>query len=219
MKYIDQLEAHGPGVQRLIESKHQNRCHHALLFCGPSGIGKKLAAKAFCQGVICEQAQEAPCGNCNPCRKVYEGIHPDVLIVGAEGRSETVKIASIRNIQTFLSKTRNEGSCSVVVIQDADTMNAESQNALLKVLEEPMPNVYFVLISDSTENMLETVLSRCHLIQFKTLNTEQLSKILGDSGFSDQEQRQLMTLAEGSAGRAISIGRAGIGQTVPAILD
>lgn len=218
MKLLDQLQEHNLSVKRLIQTKHQQLCHHALLFVGIDGIGKRLAAKSFCQGILCENIDDAPCGHCNHCRKVSEDIHPDVLTVMAEGKSETVKITSIRAIQGFLSKTKNEGSCSVVIIYDAETMNAVAQHALLKILEEPQPEVYFVLIANSTELLYETILSRCQLVAFKSLAEATIKKILFQQGFAENECNPLILLAEGSAGRAIQVGKLGIDKTMPTII-
>ncbi len=113
-----------------------------------------LGAAMLCTG------KEKPCGVCRDCKKVFAGIHPDVAEVNTGEKQKYIKVDAIRQIRTDAYIKPNEGECRVFLIKNADCMNEEAQNALLKILEEPPPSVGLILTASSKTRLLSTVRSR-----------------------------------------------------------
>jgi DNA polymerase III subunit delta' len=175
--------------------------HHAYLFGGPAGVGKGTAARLLAQAVNCQGGpagpngwRQDPCGACGPCRKIEKGNHPDVLVLAEEramakagrwepegGRtpSRDIVVAQIRDLTDHrLSLRLFEGRRRVVVIDPADAMNVQAQNALLKTLEEPPDDTTLVLVSSSPDELLPTIRSRCLRVPFGPLPVGLVEEIL-----------------------------------------
>ena len=134
---------------------------HAYLFSGPPGVGKSEAALAFAAGLACA---DGGCGVCTTCRRVLEGLHPDVEIVAPEGNF--IRKEEITEINLHAVYRPYEARAKVYVFLEADSFNAEAANAFLKTLEEPPAHVHFILVTDHPEKLLPTIVSRCQLVAF-----------------------------------------------------
>jgi DNA polymerase-3 subunit delta' len=134
---------------------------HAYLFSGPPGVGKSEAALAFAAGLACP---DRGCGICSTCRRVLEGLHPDVEVVAPEGTF--IRKEEITEINLHAVYRPYEARAKVYVFLDADSFNAEAANAFLKTLEEPPAHVHFILVTDHPERLLPTVASRCQPVAF-----------------------------------------------------
>ncbi|HEX8909659.1 MAG TPA: DNA polymerase III subunit delta', partial [Anaeromyxobacteraceae bacterium] len=160
--------------------------HHAYLFSGPEGVGKGTAARLLAQAGNCEVAEpDRPCGACAPCRKIARGTHPDVIALAEErvmakagrweprgGRapSKDIVVDQVRDLVDHrLALRRFEGRRRFVLIDPADAMNAQAQNALLKTLEEPPDDTTLVLVAASADALLPTLRSRCARVAFAPL--------------------------------------------------
>lgn len=139
--------------------KKSGRFGHAFLVCGEEGLGKKTFAKIMAKTLLCEN-DNAPCEKCECCRKINEGIHPDVEFVTKKEEDKEFKVDSVRELIMRAYVSPNEASRRVFVLCDADKMNPNAQNALLKILEEPPQTAVFILLSQNREKMLTTILSR-----------------------------------------------------------
>jgi len=161
------------------------------------------------------------CGQCPPCRKVARGVHPDVFLLSEErvmakagrwepksGRtpSKDIVVDQVRDlVDQRLSMKRFEGRRRFVVIDPADAMNPQAQNALLKTLEEPPDETTLVLVSSSPDALLPTIRSRCQRIAFAPLSSAVVEERLAADGRSPEEARLAAALAGGSLGRALSL--------------
>jgi DNA polymerase-3 subunit delta' len=134
---------------------------HAYLFSGPSGAGKSEAALAFAAGLACA---DNGCGECNTCRRVLEGVHPDVEVVAPEGNF--IRKEEITEISMHSVYRPYEARAKVYIFLEAESFNAEAANALLKTLEEPPGHVHFLLVTDRLEQLQPTVVSRCQQVTF-----------------------------------------------------
>jgi DNA polymerase III subunit delta' len=178
---------------------------HAYLFAGPAGVGKTEAAIAFAAGLACP---EGGCGVCATCRRVHEGLHPDVRIVAPEGNSillrqitddkgsgeekPVVQDAALRPYEV-------DSRAKVFIISEADTLTVEAANALLKTLEEPPSHVYFILVTDRPERLLPTIASRCQLVTFSSVAAPVVAADLsGRFGLRPQEASLLARVAGGN---------------------
>ncbi len=135
------------------------RISHALILEGSDDETRLLAAKEIAKALLCK-SDNAPCSSCQSCIKCEKGIHPDVHILQKEEDSTMIKVDAVRSIKAKALIFPNEGNKSVFIIREAQHMNPQAQNALLKILEEPSKHVCFILTCPSKSAFLETVISR-----------------------------------------------------------
>lgn len=173
---------------RLLKSFIANdRLPHALLFSGDDGIGKKMTALAFAMAVNCHTLQKEnlhhlsiddidACGNCASCRKIAGNQHPDIIHI--QPRSSIITISQIRTMLEILALKPHEAAQRVVILSEAQAMNPQAANALLKVLEEPPRKTLLVLTANQPSNLLPTVASRCRHIRFFPLDQKAICHLL-----------------------------------------
>ncbi len=184
------------------------RLAHAYLFVGPAGIGKKEAAVNFAKLLVCASPRgEEPCDACAACVKSAAGNHPDVRWIVPDG--PFIKIDAVREACIRLSLKGFESSRKVLIVEDAHRFNEESANALLKTLEEPSSHTVVILLSETQEALLPTIVSRCQRVAFSPLKAPVLQGLLRERfRVGPQEAVYLTRLCEGSLGRALERHRA-----------
>jgi len=213
---MDKINSIYPWQNELWQSLSQNqtRRHHAFLMYGRAGIGKYDFAVNFSQSLLCSNKDAAghACQQCSSCHWFQDDSHPDFRLISpeqnevAEDEPSTTKkqkkktqisIAQIRELSDFLSLSshQNDG-VRIVLIQPAEALNAASANALLKVLEEPMPNVVFILIAHQLQRLLPTIISRCQKVKMPIPTEAQSLAWLSANGVSNAEQQ--LAYMEGS---------------------
>ena len=203
---LDKIIGHEEIRANLQRSLVHNRPAHAHLFFGPPGVGKATMAMAFIQALFCENRAHsvlsAGCGRCNPCQKVAQNNHSDLILVKvAEGKT-AIGIDQIRNLAGFFSLTPMESSWKIALIDDASAMNEAAANALLKTLEEPPEQSLLFLISRQPGKLLPTIRSRCLKTRFSPLPMDVLQRILGTVTSWDNE----------TIDSAVQIGGGNVGQ-------
>jgi DNA polymerase-3 subunit delta' len=164
----------GPSVALLQRSIERGRLGHAYLLAGEAsdlleGLARELACTVNCStptevstsGVALES-----CGRCSTCRRIREGLHPDVHWLRAESKMRLIRIEQVRGLIQSIQLKPSEGRYKVGVVVGADRLNAQSANAFLKTLEEPPPRSLLILLSTEPEQLLETILSRCLRLNF-----------------------------------------------------
>ncbi len=184
----------------------QDHLAHAYLFAGPPRIGKTSLALYLARAVNCLAETGKPCGRCLACRKIGQGVHPDVRVIDEPGAS--IKIAQIREIQSEMSLAPFEGRRRVYILCDFQQATLEAANCLLKTLEEPPPRVILILTTLQAEMLLPTILSRCQLLNLRPLPVDQVQQALeGYGGLEPQRARVLARLSGGRLGWAIEASR------------
>lgn len=174
-----------------------------LLLCGPPGTGKRAAALALAQALLCPKDQ-APCGACSACRRVAAGQHPDFHVWEAEGRE--VKVEQARALRAATQMRPFEGAVQVHLIPEAERMNEEASNALLKTLEEPSERCVLVLLSTAPSLLLPTIRSRCRILRFPPLGESAVrARLQEEDGLGAGEAAWRARLARGSLARARSL--------------
>ncbi len=185
---------------------------HALLFTGDDGVGKKMTAMAFAMACNCIRLKSAirhhphldsvdACGECVPCRKIARNHHPDIIRVAP--LSSIIRIAQIRTLLQTLTLKPNEANRRVVILAEAQAMNPEAGNALLKVLEEPPDRTLLVLTARQTSDLLPTIVSRCRHIRFFPLREADIKQLLtAAGGIEPGSVETVATLCGGSYTRA-----------------
>lgn len=162
-------------ARRLALDLTHSRLAHALLLTGPEGIGKKKLSLDLAQKILC-LSKEPGCKSCASCRKSDIHKHPDLIVIEAE--DEKIKIDSIRELKKLLSFAPFIGNARVVLIDDAHHLNTAAANALLKTLEEPSLDTYFILVTHALGWIPRTIISRCQRIPMAPLSTAHVEEIL-----------------------------------------
>lgn len=160
--------------ENLRNSLKNQHISHFYLISGPEGAGKHTLARLLAAAALCERS-DAPCGVCNSCRKVMEGIHPDVITV-EDPEHKNVSVKLVRQAREDVFVRPNEGSHKIYIFPQE--LGLEGQNALLKILEEPPSYGIFLLLTDNPERLLPTVRSRCTELALKGLPPQVLKEAL-----------------------------------------
>src|SRR5919109_2030307 len=193
----------------LRRAVRESRISHAYLFSGPDGIGKKLIALEFGKILNCVSTYESgeadlknTACDCPSCRKIEKGIHPDVLLVEYKGTKD-IKVDQIREeVEEKLYFRPFEGRFKVAILDEAERMNQNAQNAFLKTLEEPPPDSVIILITSQPQSLLPTIRSRCQLLEFSPLPEEILvEEIRKRKNLSPDEAVLCARLSGGSLGK------------------
>ena len=165
--------------ERLAPMLSSGSLSHAYIIEGPAGIGKKTFARHFAAAAACEHGDgdTVPCGKCRSCRMILSGICPDVTFVGPEGKA-SIGVDRIREICADVHIYPNDLDYRIYVIDGADTMTPQAQNAFLLTLEEPPKYVLFLLLCENSGRLLETVRSRAPRFRMQPLSREDVGKVV-----------------------------------------
>lgn len=162
------------GWRLLAERRARASLPHALLFCGPAGLGKRDFADAFARSLLCQSvgADGQACGRCRACKLLAARSHPDCVRVNFELRDDgklrtEIIVDQIRALGQRLALTAQFGGYQIALIDPADAMNQNASNALLKTLEEPTAATLIILLSDDPARLSATIRSRCQRIDFR----------------------------------------------------
>lgn len=188
---------------------------HALIFAGPTGVGKATVARALAKLFLCESpSKDHPCGTCSACRLMDAGNHPDFHLIYKEliryhdktGKSKGIGL-SIHVIRPEVIEPAGHksvmGRGKVFVIEQADLMNPQAQNALLKTLEEPAGRTLIILLTDAPGTLLTTIRSRCQTLRFAPLEAGRVESELKKRGVPPQQAAEAAALSPGSLGTAL----------------
>lgn len=183
----DAIIGHDRVVHSLARAASQERPHHAYLLMGHDGVGKGTLARVFSQALLCdaEDAAARPCGTCPSCKRVQRESHVDHWIEIPTGKSNTITVDQVTEIQRRLSYRRADSRFRVVVIDGAGTLNESAQNKLLKTLEEPPEGTVLVLLALHPAQMLQTVRSRCQKIGLGPVDIPRLAHWLTEAHGAD----------------------------------
>ena len=190
----------------LLNAIEKNKINHCYIFCGPDGTGRFPLAENFSKSLICQHG--TACGECTSCRQFEEKTSPDLKITDllvSNGKEKTViTVDQIRDIVSDVYIKPSVFDKKIYIIKNADKMNTNAQNALLKVLEEPPQYVLFILIVKNTQSILPTILSRGTVINFSPLSDKAIKEILKEK-FEAEIPDSMVFLAGGSAKEAYNL--------------
>jgi DNA polymerase-3 subunit delta' len=201
------IAGHGHLLDLLAAAALRGTLPPSLIFAGPEGVGKRIAAVALAQALNCaQQSAGEACGACRSCVRIGRGVHADVLLI-EPGESGAIKVDQVREAIERSAYRPFEGKRRVVVIDEADAMIPEAQNALLKTLEEPSPASVFVLITSRPDLLLPTVRSRCQRLRFGRLSPADVASVLMRThGYDAEAAHAAASASEGSVGAALDEG-------------
>ncbi len=163
--------------ENLRSSIAKGRISHFYLISGPAGSGKRTLAKLLAAAILCRNGTDRPCGTCSACRKVLGAGHPDYITID-DPEKKTVSVELVRQARADIYIQPNESDHKIYLFPRAQDMGIPSQNALLKVLEEPPAYGVFILLTDSPEKLLTTVRSRCTELALSALPEQLLCHTL-----------------------------------------
>ena len=209
-------------LQRALTSGHTA---HAYVFVGPERVGKHTLALKLAQALNCEAIGTAahgepvePCGECKPCRRIAGSLHADVQTVtveqdedsppagsGRQGAQKGIHVSQIREVARATALKPFEGRTRVVIIDPAEEMNAAAQNAFLKTLEEPPPQVVFVLVTADESRLLPTIRSRCRRLELRLPSVADVEAALLERDVNGDTARLLARLSRGRLGWALDL--------------
>lgn len=186
----------------LIKTVLKEKTAHSYIFCGEAGSGKTMMATMFAAALMCEKHTGDACMECPSCRKVQSRNHPDIIVVQHE-KPDSIGVDDIRKgivddiyIKPFESKYK------IYIIPEAQTMTTQAQNALLKTLEEPPAYAIIILLAESTDGLLPTVVSRCAVVRFNPLGDEIVKEYL--------EKELMIPEYTAAVYAALSMGKIGV---------
>ena len=192
-------------VSTLRRAARDGRPHGAYLLLGPRGAGKASLARLFAAALLCSE-DEGPCGQCKGCARVAAGSHADLAVVEPTGRSHTIGVDAVAEVQRALGYRRLEGRFRVVVFDEAGAMNTQSQNKLLKTLEEPPDGTVLVLCALHPGQLLVTVRSRCQKLVLGAVDRGEIARWLqATHGASAETARVASAAGRGLPGRSLAL--------------
>jgi len=188
-------------LKRLAES---NRVPQAMIFSGQNSLGKKKIALEFVKLLNCEyffqlrdKSQANPCQECLPCKLIDSQRHPDFIFI------EPIHISQIRDLQKSLNLKAQLSKFKSVIIENADNLNLQAQNCLLKTLEEPQGRTVLILIASKIEKLLITLRSRCQILKFYPLSYSEIPReYIGK--ISEVDMKKIFLLSQGRIGEMLN---------------
>ncbi|MBQ3013335.1 MAG: hypothetical protein IJD74_07335 [Clostridia bacterium] len=217
--YFPNIVGNDALIRRLSKDISENRLSHAYVLEGAKGSGRHTIAKEAIAAIECEARSDGkthisvPCGRCKSCEKILSGKSPDVITLGLEGERSTIGVEAIRNLKNDIFTAPNDLSVKAYIIEDADLMTPQAQNAFLLSLEEPPSYIIFFLICENSENLLETVRSRAPTLRTQRSSSEELEEYLlkNDSraaelkNTSPREWEEIVCASQGSIGNGLEL--------------
>jgi DNA polymerase-3 subunit delta' len=212
---LSEIRGQNPVVRALERAISGDRLPNAYLFEGPSGVGKQAAAMALAKARLCPSSPGRGCGRCPVCTRVDGKNHPDARLFPPRNEgARNLPVETIRQeILPVAQYAPFEGPASFLIFPEADVsfpaQHPEAANALLKSLEEPRPNVCFVLLSERPDRLLITIRSRCQRVRFGRLPPLVLEHVLETEGVPKQHWEAALAMADGRADRALAFAKEG----------
>lgn len=193
-------------TQNLENALKYKKISHAYLFHGERLSGKRMIADIYARALQCEADEDKPCNKCRSCKQALNGNHPDIIYV----EHDKPNVISVDNIRTQINGDiaikPYSSPHKIYIVDEAEKMNVQAQNALLKTLEEPPEYAVIILLSTRAEAMLSTILSRCVSLNTKPVSDDRIKHFLMTTAhIPDYRASICASFARGNVGRAIQL--------------
>lgn len=193
-------------IEHLKNAISLQKVSHAYIINGPKESGKRMLAEAFAMALQCEKGGDEPCMECRSCHQAMDYNQPDIIYVSHE-KPNTISVDDIRTqlvndmaIKPYSSKYK------VYIVDEAEKMNQQAQNAMLKTIEEPPAYGVILLLTTNADSFLQTIRSRCITLNVKTVRDEVIRKFLMEKkGCTDYQADICVAFAQGNVGKAIQL--------------
>lgn len=204
MLNFGEILGHEQVKHHFYQAMESGRVNHAYILNGEAGMGKKTLANAFALSLFCQGTEKRPCLACHPCKQILSGNHPDLIYVTHE-KPNSIGVDDIRSqVQDTISIRPYSSDYKVYIIDEAQKMTGQAQNALLKTIEEPPSYAIIVLLTTNQEAFLPTILSRCVQLKLKPLKDETIKQyLMTQFGVSEVDAEVFTAFARGNLGMAI----------------
>lgn len=212
------LSGHDDAVEHLAVSLSSGRFPHAYLVTGPEGVGRKALALALARALNCEATpEERPCNQCDSCRRIARGAHPDITVVDfgwqvqmiprkkGDPPRQRLSIDAVKWLRADIVNRPLLGRWKVQIITESEYLSGDATNAFLKTLEEPPPFAVIVLIAHSVDAVPETIASRCQVVPLGSVRAEIIHDVLLARGLRDPDALNLARAARGRIAWAIAM--------------
>lgn len=206
-------------IRRLSRDISEKRLSHAYVIEGIKGSGRHTIAKNAIAAIECTARADGnahaslPCGRCKSCEKILLDKSPDVITVGLEEDRATIGVETIRDLKEDIYTAPNDLSVKAYILEDADLLTPQAQNAFLLSLEEPPAYIIFFLICENSENLLETVRSRAPTLRTERLSSDAIAEYLLKhdararelKDTSPSEWKEIICISQGSIGKGLEM--------------
>lgn len=194
---------HNDIIEHLQNATKSGKISHAYLFTGEPGSGKKLMATLFATLLQCEKGRANPCMKCASCKKALSQNHPDIIMVTHE-KQNVITVSEIREqLVNTVDIKPYESRYKIYIVNEAEKMNPQAQNALLKTIEEPPAYAIIMLLASNPDALLSTILSRCVRLNLKTVSDKDVREyLINEMHLPDYEAEVAAAFAQGNIGRA-----------------
>jgi DNA polymerase-3 subunit delta' len=204
---FSEIIGHQKPLETLRAALANGRLHHAYLFLGPEGVGKRTIGLSLAQAIHCNEVDNDSCGHCLNCLRIQTGNHPDVRMIGPIAGKKEISIQQIRSIEKELSFRAFSGK-KIAIIDPATLMNMPAQNALLKTLEEPPRDSLLILVATNAGGLLPTLRSRCLRIAFGPLPRDLIAGYLAAKETMTRDAAEFVAaISMGSLGAALELDK------------
>lgn len=208
--FFNEIIGHGSITENLINTVSSGKVSHAYIFDGADGIGKKKTAKIFAQAILCEKFENEICGDCKACHLSFNDSHPDLkildLTIGDDGKQKaSISVEAIRQLKKDVYLKPFFAEKKIYIIENAEKMTAEAQNAMLKIFEEPPSYITIILICNGLSKILSTIKSRAVIYKFPSLKPKELEKYL-NKYYNDMDNKNIYaSISGGSVGKMLEL--------------
>ena len=206
MLELKEILGHGPIKEHFFNAVITGNISHAYIPSGEAGMGKKSLANAFALALLCEKGQADPCRQCHACKQVMSGNHPDLIYVTHE-KPASIGVDDVRRqINDTIQVKPYSSAHKIYIVDEAEKMTVQAQNALLKTIEEPPAYAVILLLTTNAEAFLPTILSRCVQLKLKPLKDGEVKDYLVSRMSVEMSQAEIYTaFARGNLGKAIHL--------------
>lgn len=210
MARFQDIIGHNQIVEHLKNAIRMDKISHAYILNGENNAGKMMLAEAFATALQCESGKEEPCMSCRSCRQAAEHNQPDIIYVSHE-KPNLISVDDIRyQINNDISIKPYSSKYKIYIVDEAEKMNTQAQNALLKTIEEPPAYGIILLLTTNADAFLPTILSRCITLNLKSVNEELIKEYLMKKyQIPDYQADVCATFSQGNVGKAIQLASSG----------
>ena len=201
---FDEVIGHRDIVTHLKNAVQTGKVSHAYLFSGEKGSGKHMLATYFAMALECQEQEDVPCMHCPSCKKALSGNHPDIKRIVPESASSLGVEALRTQLVEDVSIRPYERPYKVYIVDDADLMTVQAQNAILKTIEEPPAYAVVILLSENSDRLLETIRSRCTELDFRPVEDKEIEQyLMNQMELPDYQAAIVASYAQGNVGKAV----------------